>query len=595
MHVIVVVLVLYVAVNTVSTSDSDAVNISTDIKVWSDCNSTGDCICGVHVKKAVLCTEDELWVQPCYCMYYDDTMNKTLLGNCLFTCYYFNASRVRRYYYAVTRHSIQNASAFNKEMCGPVASLIETHRTGRFCGQCEEGHGLAVYSYQFTTCIPCTEYGYRNWLKYFAAALLPLTLFYFLVVILRINITSSHLNGVIFTFQLMTSPIQMQILDGWARARTFSTPPLQKKGRFKLLHFALSIAGIVNLDFFRSLYSPFCIHPALSTLHVISLDFVIALYPFLLIFLTYVLVTLYDRGFPVLVWAWKPFKWCLRHYNKTLDVRASLIETFASFILLSNVKVLAVCFMLLTPTRTFDATGLRISPGFLFADANVEYFGAEHLPFAVLGLFMGSVFVLLPFLLLVMYPCSCFQKCLNALGFRCQLLHVFMDAFQGSYKTEPRDLRCFSAFYVLLRFLTLFVTENLISLFYVPTLANLSILSGLVIAMFEPYKIPFHNKLDIFLLLCIGITYNADMADALAFYLDWHWMDLADILFYILPIFLLLVYFLLRFPLKKLKALCCRCRRLCWSQNAGEEEKIQALIESFNREGYEAVSGFVHA
>ena len=85
----------------------------------------------------------------------------------------------------------------------------------------------------------------------------------------------------------------------------------------------------------------------------------------------------------------------------------------------------------------------------------MEYFGSAHLPYALLAIAISFIFVALPFLLLVIYPCRCFHKCLNYCGLRSQTLHIFMDAFQGSYKTEPRDLRYFSAFYLLLRLLML--------------------------------------------------------------------------------------------------------------------------------------------
>ena len=45
----------------------------------------------------------------------------------------------------------------------------------------------------------------RSDFRYFAVALLPLTLFYCLVVVLQINIVSSHLNGIIL------SPVILQL------------------------------------------------------------------------------------------------------------------------------------------------------------------------------------------------------------------------------------------------------------------------------------------------------------------------------------------------------------------------------------------------
>ena len=174
-------------------------------------------------------------------------------------------------------------------------------------------------------------------------------------------------------------------------------------------------------------------------------------------------------------------------------MKGSLIEAFATFIVLSNIKILGVCFDLLIPTRGYDESGSKLDMHFLYYDANIGYFSSEHLPFAVLALLIGFVFVLLPFLLLLLYPCRCFHNILNLFGWRCQALHIFMDAFQGSYKC---NLRFFSAYYLLLRFLIL-LTLATESVFYLSSTAFLLIVSGIIFVAFQPYKISSHNKLDI--------------------------------------------------------------------------------------------------
>ena len=93
-----------------------------------------------------------------------------------------------------------------------------------------------------------------------------------------------------------------------------------------------------NLDFLRDIFPYFCLHPKLNILAVISLDYIIAIYPFLLILLAYILIKMYDRNYKLIVLAWKPFKWCLKHRNSQWDVSASLTQTFASLILLSSIK-----------------------------------------------------------------------------------------------------------------------------------------------------------------------------------------------------------------------------------------------------------------
>ena len=128
---------------------------------------------------------------------------------------------------------------------------------------------------------------------------------------------------------------------------------------------------------------------------------------------------------------------------------------------------------------------------------------------------MGAVFVVLPFFLLAAYPCRCFHKCLNFCGLRFQIFHVFMDAFLGSYKTEPRDLRYFSALYLLLRMLVLAQPHFFPSQLMLFTSGFLFLVSGVVLALFQPYKVKADNTIDCILLVLAGtyfVSYYASVS-----------------------------------------------------------------------------------
>ena len=172
-------------------------------------------------------------------------------------------------------------------------------------------------------------------------------------------------------------------------------------------------------------------------------------------------------------------------------------------------------------TIAYDEMGAEIKKKFLSYDANIEYLGRDHLPFAVLALLIGFIFVFLPFLLLVLYPCRCFQRFLNFLGLRCQTLHIFMDAFQGSYKIEPYDLRYFSAFYILLRFLFLTIMLLMPNNLVIPTLAITMLLSALIFEVFQPYKKSSQNRLDVAFMLLMALLFIAFTANIITIYLNW--------------------------------------------------------------------------
>ncbi len=186
-----------------------------DHRIWSKCDANGSRTCGSDIGRAILCDDNSefIKIQQCYCLYYDQMRNMSLLGTCMTTCFQ------RSQYSTLFRYSVSNATLFNDVMCSPSVDGIDLHREGRFCGRCQVDYGLAVYSYQYTNCIPCADYGLKNWLKYFAVSLLPLTLFYILVVTLRLSVTSSRLNGVLFILQCLMSPLQLRIYNGMLYAK----------------------------------------------------------------------------------------------------------------------------------------------------------------------------------------------------------------------------------------------------------------------------------------------------------------------------------------------------------------------------------------
>ena len=390
----------------------------------------------------MVCNEDHLWIKPCYCVYFDPTLNGTVVGTCILTCYYVHDD-IGRNFYEIDRYPVRNATQFNEHMCDPTYTHINSNREGRFCGSCKEGFGLAAYSYHYTACIPCSHYGPGQWLLYFTESFFLLTIFYIVVVTLKVNVASGGINGVVFMLQCILTSRQQRIMEGWVMANNISYVTAFYKA-------ITAIFGVVNLDFFQTAYPTYCLHPKLNILHIMSLEYLTAFYPFFLIFMTYILVSMHDKNYRLVVWLWQPFKWCLLRCKNHLTLKSSLIETFGTFILFSYVKVASISFDLLAPAKTYDVTGKLSNRWYLMFDGNIEFFGTQHLPFALLALVALFIFVVFPFLLLFLYPFRWFQRCLNCGKVRSQALHIFMDAFQGSYKTEPHDLRHFSALFLLL-------------------------------------------------------------------------------------------------------------------------------------------------
>ena len=332
-------------------------------------------------------------------------------------------------------------------------------------------------------------------------AYLPLTVFYIVVTFCRLNALSASMNAFIFCCQILSSRSSMSLVSNYVYFAQ-KTPSFDSGINVVLLFKILAtISGLWNLDFFRSVYDPFCLNPRMSTVQIMSLEYAIAAYPLLLIFITYVLIKLYER-FEVIKFLCKPIVVIFNYFNQQWRPSTSLIEAFATFILLSSVKIINTSFDILMPIQVYNVTGETVGL-YIFYNGSMEYLGHDHLPYAVLAMFMFTIFNLVPLLLLCLYPCRCCQSFLNFLNLNSQLLRTFMDAFQGCYKFEPYDCRYWAAFYLFLRIAVLAIFANTQGGFFALVVGILLIPVIMMTVIIRPYRRTVYNVVEVVLLLAL--------------------------------------------------------------------------------------------
>ena len=398
-------------------------------------NITGTCECGDRLSGTIECNKRDktVSIKSCYCMTLDKSTSKPVVSNCLYTCYtVYNDVQESRPIHWVGTNTTAN---LNNVTCGRY------NRKGTACGECIEGHGLPVYSYSLS-CVECSDYKY-NWLKYIAVAYIPLTLFYFTVIIFRISATSGSMIGYITVSQMVAT---------YSLVKLYLTQAEVQSEQMSVSIIAM-LYSIWNLDFFRSLYPPFCLHPKLTALQILMLDYLVAVYPMVLVLLTYLFVK-FDECFRLTMCLCWPVYKCLRHFRKELDIKSSLISAFATMLLLSYVKILNVTANILSNGYHYDMYG-NYGHLYVYYDTNTLYLSREHLPYFITAVAMSLVFNIIPLLLLCIYPCRSFRRCLNSTVFQCQVLHTFMDAFQGCYKHKPYNFRFFTAVYMITQIVNL--------------------------------------------------------------------------------------------------------------------------------------------
>ena len=436
------------------------------------------CKCGARLHDTIICNNNTLnmSVQTCSIVSYDKERKEFVAGYAFYGCNIFNILKT-------DLRANATALSVNSVFCQ------EWNREGLMCGRCIENYGVPLYSYQLK-CVKCSN-DRVGWVKYVAISYIPLTVFYIFLAVFRISATSGVLNTFILVSQLVAAPSQIRL--------AVHVAAIKKKYQLEASIGSLFF-GVWNLDFLRSFYHPFCVEPSMSTMHVLALDYLIGVYPIALIMLTYVFVRLHD-SFPLIVKIWMPFQLCLSKFSRKWDIRNSIISYFATFILLSYVKILNVSFDLLLPTTLYDVHGKAVKT-VLYYDGQIEVFGSKHIPFAILAILMTFTFNIFPLVLLTVYPCQCFQKVLNCMKLRNRWLHTLMDAFQGCYHN-----RYFAALFVLLRLINLMLFSLTLNLFYYFLISILITLYAFVIAFLKPYRNKTYNFLDVLLLLVVAIAY----------------------------------------------------------------------------------------
>ena len=414
-------------------------------------------------------------VRLSYCIDYNEDKDEVFVGKCPFIN---KKGEVQGMYVKFP----QTVSELNPFLCSGL------NRTGVMCSQCQDGLGIAIFSYTMQ-CLPCMSSG-LGWTLYVFLAAFPTTILFLVVLIFQCRcITSGPMNFYIFMCQLIVSTLNNEPCI----VNLYTSPSFSF-----ILSILVTIYGIWNLDFFRYLIPPFCVSDQISPLHVVALEYIVAFYPLLLTGIVYICIQLHARDCWVIVCLCrvfcKCFSSCRQRWRRQWDPFASLIHTFAAFLLLSYSKILIVSLQLLNYTQLYAPTGGVLDPPRrVYHDPSLEWFGEKHLPFALPAIFILCIFVFLPALFLLLYPMKIFQKCLGCCGGRLLAVHAFADVLQGCYKNGTngtRDCRYFAGLYLIYRIVLLpAVYGSSIFGFYDEMVSTVCLVTAsLLFLLFRPYK-----------------------------------------------------------------------------------------------------------
>ena len=149
---------------------------------WS--NHTDDCKCGAQME-GVMCDDhsNQSAVVLGSCVTYNQATNETVVGHCPYNSHKADFGEL---YVKLP----QNISLLNEFMCSAL------NRTGILCSHCKEGLGIPVFSYTLH-CLSCLE-SLSGWLLYIFLAVFPTTIFFLIVIVFQVRVTSAPMNAFIF-------------------------------------------------------------------------------------------------------------------------------------------------------------------------------------------------------------------------------------------------------------------------------------------------------------------------------------------------------------------------------------------------------------
>ena len=420
----------------------------------------------------------EAYIQPQHWAGYIKDDNVLVTGRCPPGYCYDNDNRI------IQLPSKAGSEQLDQLICSPQ------HRQGVLCGRCKPGYRIYANS-KYYECGNCTIK--PGLVVQIFAKFVPLYVFLLTVILLDINLASGHLNTFVFFAQMLP------FLDLYAGGQIPISPAAKP-----FVEFYQFCYNVFNLQYFEALdsFPGVCTFHYDSALTVTILDYVVALNPIIVIFLVWLIM--YTSDYCIFMGN-RNFIGKISHSirklyrkakpNKNVSLHESFFRGLVTFLVLSYSKFTLVTLTILTPAY-LSGPGGRNYAVVAKLDGTLEYFGHGHLPYAIPAILVLIFIVLLPLVILAMYPRMC-----NWLGIQVHKMMPFFDTLNGAFK-----LNCyyFALLYFIYRLILVAIFTFTPDLQLQYTLQQVFCVAILMIhVMKRPYKKNKHNIVDTALLALI--------------------------------------------------------------------------------------------
>ena len=208
-----------------------------------------------------------------------------------------------------------------------------------------------------------------------------------------------------------------------------------------------------NLSFLKPVIPPFCISDKLTGIHTLFLSFVAVIYPILLITIICVLIELHARNYRLFHILWKPFQIILSKTNITAVNTNAVIHAFATFFLVSSTANVYNLSLMMKRTHVRTSIDGKFYSERLYSDPTVSYLSQQYLLYLLLPVVISIFLVLVPSLLLCVYPTRVYTKLSQCVSARVRLvITAFAEALHCCFKdglNGTRDYRASAGLVIL--------------------------------------------------------------------------------------------------------------------------------------------------
>ena len=354
------------------------------------------------------------------------------------------------------------------------------------CSACREGYSTNYHSSDLVCSKGSCKLG---WLFYILSEIIPITALFLIIIVLNISFVTGELNGFIFFAQMFDS-VSIQAYG------FISAPELPNQAVNIARLFYLSF----NFDFFRHNKLSFCLWSGANSLDMLAFKYITVAYALLLIAVTVWLINkcnLYQRIY------------CLR----ASTMRSSVTHGLSAFLVMVYTQCATISLKILDFTY-LHSKGHVYNRTVVTYYGDIHYFHPRHLPYAIPALFCVIFVVIIPTVVLLLYP-LCFKvisvfhlgdnNCVSWI--QQQIPHAYLKPFADSFQSCFKDnLRFFAGLYFVYRLAmrTSWPIPSLLTQHFM--LLELLLVSMLLVhSIFHPYKKRWHNTLDSFMFFILSV------------------------------------------------------------------------------------------